>query len=73
MDRVERYDFCYSFSLSSFLGGKRKGEKNNQSRDFKNAFLLDPHYHVNTALFCEMYRRTCVLYNYFLYLSYMIS
>ena len=40
--RAERYDlksrFCFSFSFSSplFLGGKRKGEKNNQSRDFKS-------------------------------------
>ena len=30
------HDFCYSFSLSSLLGGKRKGEKNNESRDFKS-------------------------------------
>ena len=32
------HDFCYSFSFSSsllFLGGKRKGGKNNQGRDQK--------------------------------------
>ena len=36
-----RTDFCYSFSFSSslfFLGEKRKGEKNNQSRGL-NSFL----------------------------------
>ena len=32
------HDFCYSFTFSStlfFLGGKRNGEKNNQSRGQK--------------------------------------
>jgi hypothetical protein len=35
------HNFCYSFSFSSslcFLGGKRKGEKNNQSRG-QNSYL----------------------------------
>ena len=41
-DRAKRHalnqDFCYSFSffLPCFLGGKRKGEKKTQSRDFKS-------------------------------------
>ena len=36
-DRAERHVFKsrFTFLPPSFLGGKRKGEKNNQSRDFK--------------------------------------
>ena len=47
------HDFCYSFSFSSslfFLGGKRKGEKNNQSCVFKShAFLLDRIFYVKVV------------------------
>ena len=49
-NRAEMHDlksrfllFILLFFFPLFLGGKRKGEKNNQSRDFKDhAFLLDP-------------------------------
>ena len=37
------FDFCYSFSFSSslfFLGGKRKGEKNIQSRGQKSCLSV---------------------------------
>ena len=43
--RAERHDLksqflilILLFFLPSFLGGKRKGEKNNQSRSFKSCF-----------------------------------
>ena len=42
-DRAERHDlksrcllFITLFFVPLFIGGKRKGEKNNQSRDFKS-------------------------------------
>ena len=30
------HDFCYSFSFSLIVGGKRKGENNNKSRGQKS-------------------------------------
>ena len=53
IDRAERHDFWSRFFaihspfLLSFIGRKRKGEENNQSRDKSHAFLLYHFYRFN--------------------------
>ena len=58
MDEPERHDlksrfllFILLFFVPIFVGGKRKGGKNNQSRDFKSSLLV---HHYMTILLVAM-------------------
>ena len=39
------HDFCYSFFFNLYLGEKRKGEKNNQSRGQMSCLSVRPKFY----------------------------
>ena len=57
LDRAESHDlksqfllFILLFVFSLFLGGKRKGEKNNQSRDFPKCLSARSEHYPDTKM-----------------------